>query len=144
MNIDERLEALGMYLELQSHESAKHDRQIQDLIALSKEQGERMERDSHLVREYLRELSTRGEELSSRGEEDRQMIRELAAITGQEGERTREQIRALASFVKDDGQKIRELAALSEQDGEHIRALAKIADVHDRRLKHLEEANRTS
>ena len=34
---------------------------------------------------------------------------------------------------------IRELAATSKQDGENIRALARIAEIHERRLSGLEE-----
>jgi hypothetical protein len=40
MTIDERIEALTMSLELQAHESAKHDRQIEQILKAIEQDGE--------------------------------------------------------------------------------------------------------
>jgi hypothetical protein len=45
---------------------------------------------------------------------------------------------ALAESVELQGHRIAELLVAITQDGENIRALARIAEIHERRLTHLE------
>jgi hypothetical protein len=37
---------------------------------------------------------------------------------------------------------VQDLKVAAQQDGENIRALARIAEIHDRRLTHLEDSER--
>jgi archaellum component FlaC len=51
-------------------------------------------------------------------------------------------IETLRDTAQDQGKRIEMLITAAEKDGENIRALARIADMHDRRLTNLEGPNR--
>ena len=47
----------------------------------------------------------------------------------------------LTRDVQDLSTEVRALGAFVQQDGENIRALARIAEIHERRLTHLEDSD---
>jgi archaellum component FlaC len=53
-------------------------------------------------------------------------------------EKLAERHEALAQTVELLGHRVEQLVRVSEQDGENIRALARIAEIHERRITHLE------
>ena len=53
-------------------------------------------------------------------------------------EKLAERHEALAQTVEILTRDIQDLKSIAEQDGENIRALARIAEIHERRLTHLE------
>jgi hypothetical protein len=54
-------------------------------------------------------------------------------------ERLLERHEALAQTVELQGHRIDQLIAATQQDAENIRALARIAEIHEHRLTHLED-----
>jgi hypothetical protein len=53
-------------------------------------------------------------------------------------EKLAERHESLAQTVELFGHRVEQLVTASEHDGENIRALARIAEIHERRLTHLE------
>ena len=137
MDIDERIAALTMNLELMSRDREddnkrlyEQGRQIQALFLRAQKDGE-----------FIKEMSESVKELTESVKEDRGYIRALAESVKED----RGFIRALAESRTKDGEFIRELAGsvkeLAEnvkKDSENIRALARIAEIHERRLTGME------
>jgi hypothetical protein len=48
-------------------------------------------------------------------------------------------VEIIAAMQRDNEKRFAEIAKIHEQDGEHIRALARIAEIHERRLSDLED-----
>jgi hypothetical protein len=48
-------------------------------------------------------------------------------------------VEIITSMQRDNEKRFAEIAKIQEQDGEHIRALARIAEIHERRLSDLED-----
>lgn len=141
MDIDERIAALTMNLELMSRDREddnkrlyEQGRQIQALFL-------RAEKDGEFIGKFIKEMSESVKELTESVKEDRGYIRALAESVKED----RGFIRALAESRTKDGEFIRELAGsvkeLAEnvkKDSENIRALARIAEIHERRLTGME------
>src|SRR5450631_3351254 len=116
MNIDERLEALTMNLELLSRDledmkavSGKHDEQIAAVVAVTGQNGE------HIAA------------LAVAVQLDGENIRALAGIS-----------QNLDSAVRQDGENIRSLTAIAQTTHDSIKRLENIAVAHEDRLDDLE------
>jgi chromosome segregation ATPase len=108
-NIDERLEALTMNLELMSHSVEAHDRQLATIM--------------DAIEAHDRQMSTI---MGAIGTHDRQMSTIIDAIEAHDRQ---------MSTVMD---AIEKLVNVTNEDATAIRTLARLAETHERRIADLE------
>ena len=88
--------------------------------------------------EKLDALAARHEALAQTVELNGHLLADFIAASSRDDERIRARHEALAQTVELNGHQITDLFIAINKDTENIRALARIAEVHERRIERLE------